>query len=201
MKFLCHKGSTELGSVGVRHERGYKAGSCGRVTENHQLKVIDPKSGRILNPNETGEACFRNPYIMTGYYKNPTATSETIDSEGKNKEDSIGHPSPRVHRHSKLALISVAKNNVNHLTGWLHTGDLAYYDEEGYFFFLERSKELIKFRGYHVSPTMIENVLLQHPAVQESAVVSIPHEIDEQHPIGFVTLESGHQVSFFFFNF
>ncbi|XP_046737334.1 4-coumarate--CoA ligase 1-like [Diprion similis] len=70
--------------------------------------------------------------------------------------------------------------------GWLHSGDLGYYDEDGEIFIVDRLKELIKYRCYHVSPADIENVLLSHPGVKEVAVVGVPHPVDDEHPIAFV---------------
>jgi len=58
--------------------------------------------------------------------------------------------------------------------GWIRTGDIGYQDEEGYFFFVGRKKEVIRRRGELISPTEIESVLNRHPGVQESAVVGVP---------------------------
>jgi long-chain acyl-CoA synthetase len=59
---------------------------------------------------------------------------------------------------------------------WLHTGDLGYFDEDGFLFIVSRKKELIIRGGYNVYPSEIENVLHAHPAVAEAAVVGIPDE-------------------------
>ncbi len=60
--------------------------------------------------------------------------------------------------------------------GWFHTGDLGYFDEDGFLFIVGRIKELIIRGGYNVYPAEIEDVLHGHPAVAEVAVVGIPHE-------------------------
>ncbi len=60
--------------------------------------------------------------------------------------------------------------------GWFRTGDLARVDEDGYFYIVDRKKELIIRGGYNVYPREIEEVLYEHPAVAEAAVVGIPHE-------------------------
>jgi len=59
---------------------------------------------------------------------------------------------------------------------WLRTGDLGYFDEEGFLFIVSRKKEVIIRGGYNVYPTEIENVLHAHPAVAEAAVVGVPDE-------------------------
>ena len=55
--------------------------------------------------------------------------------------------------------------------GWFHTGDMATVDDDGYFFIVDRKKELIIRGGYNVYPREIEEVLYEHPAVREAAVV------------------------------
>jgi long-chain acyl-CoA synthetase len=60
--------------------------------------------------------------------------------------------------------------------GWLHTGDMARIDEDGYFFIVDRKKDMIIRGGYNVYPREIEEVLYEHPAVREAAVVGVPHD-------------------------
>jgi len=59
--------------------------------------------------------------------------------------------------------------------GWFRTGDLARQDEDGYFFIVDRKKDLIIRGGYNVYPREVEEVLYEHPAVAEAAVVALPH--------------------------
>ncbi len=60
--------------------------------------------------------------------------------------------------------------------GWLHTGDIAFMEEDGYFFIVDRKKDMIISGGFNVYPRDIEEVFYQHPKVQEACVVGIPHE-------------------------
>jgi long-chain acyl-CoA synthetase len=60
--------------------------------------------------------------------------------------------------------------------GWFHTGDMARIDEDGYFFIVDRKKDMIIRGGYNVYPREIEEVLYEHPAVSEAAVVAVPDE-------------------------
>jgi long-chain acyl-CoA synthetase len=60
--------------------------------------------------------------------------------------------------------------------GWFHTGDMARIDDDGYFFIVDRKKDMIIRGGYNVYPREIEEVLYEHPAVREVAVVGVPHD-------------------------
>src|SRR5204863_7217497 len=60
--------------------------------------------------------------------------------------------------------------------GWLHTGDIGYADEAGYFYIVDRLKELIKYKGFQIAPAELEALLLTHPAVADAAVVPSPDE-------------------------
>ncbi len=59
--------------------------------------------------------------------------------------------------------------------GWLHTGDVATVDDEGYLFLVDRVKDLIIVSGFNVYPAEVEDVLIQHPAIDACAVVGVPH--------------------------
>ncbi|MGA9829946.1 MAG: long-chain fatty acid--CoA ligase, partial [Trebonia sp.] len=59
--------------------------------------------------------------------------------------------------------------------GWFRTGDLARIDSDGYFYIVDRKKDLIIRGGYNVYPREIEEVLYEHPAVAEAAVIGLPH--------------------------
>jgi long-chain acyl-CoA synthetase len=59
--------------------------------------------------------------------------------------------------------------------GWFHTGDMARVDSDGYFYIVDRKKDLIIRGGYNVYPREIEEVLYEHPAVAEAAVIGLPH--------------------------
>lgn len=60
--------------------------------------------------------------------------------------------------------------------GWLRTGDVAYADEDGYFYLVDRVKELIKYKAYQVAPAELEALLISHPAVADAAVIPSPDE-------------------------
>ncbi|HEU0169488.1 MAG TPA: 4-coumarate--CoA ligase family protein [Chloroflexota bacterium] len=70
--------------------------------------------------------------------------------------------------------------------GWLHTGDVGYVDQDGFFYVVDRVKELIKYKGYQVPPAELEAVLLTHPAVADAAVIPLPDEEAGEIPKAFV---------------
>jgi acyl-CoA synthetase (AMP-forming)/AMP-acid ligase II len=70
--------------------------------------------------------------------------------------------------------------------GWYHTGDLGYADEDGYFYIVDRLKELIKYKGYQVIPSELEAILLNNPSIVEAAVIPIPDEQAGEVPKAFV---------------
>ncbi len=75
--------------------------------------------------------------------------------------------------------------------GWLWTGDLARRDEDGFLFIVGRAKEMLKIGGHRVSPTEIESVLAEHPAVAEVAVVGAPDTLQGEVAVAFVVLHPG----------
>lgn len=73
--------------------------------------------------------------------------------------------------------------------GWLRTGDLAYYDEDGYIFITDRIKELMKVRGFQVAPAELEELILNNEHVQDVAVVQIPDEVSGELPRAYVVIK------------
>ena len=79
-------------------------------------------------------------------------------------------------------------------SGWLRTGDVAYYDEDGYFFITDRIKELIKVRGYPVAPAALEAFLLTNDLVNDVAVIQLPDEASGELPRAYIVLKDKEQV-------
>ena len=74
---------------------------------------------------------------------------------------------------------------------WVHSGDLAYMDDEGYLFIVDRKKDMLKTSGYQVWPREIEEVLASHPAVMEVSVAGVPDPLKGEVPKAWVILRSG----------
>ena len=135
--------------------------------------------------------------------------------DGKRKPGSVGLPLPRVEMkilddHGKelpqgeIGEICVRGPNVmkgywkmpeetsNAFFGdWFRTGDLGTKDEDGYFFILDRKKDLIIVNGMNVYPRVIEEVLYKFPPVREAAVVGEPHKLHGEIPVAYVALNDG----------
>lgn len=77
------------------------------------------------------------------------------------------------------------------IDGWLHTGDIAKMDEEGYFYIVDRKKDMIISGGYNVYPRDIDEVYYQHPKVEEACSVGIPHETRGEQVKVFLVLKAG----------
>jgi len=73
--------------------------------------------------------------------------------------------------------------------GWFHTGDVGYVDEDGYFYIVDRVKELIKYKGFQVAPAELEALLLTHEAITDAAVIPSPDEEAGEIPKAFIVVK------------
>ena len=123
-----------------------KEGSVGMPLPDTEVKLVDLDDGQTeVELGGIGEIVMRGPQVMWGYHNMPDQTTQTLRDLGDG-----GGP-------------------------WLYTGDIARMDEEGYFYIVDRKKELIKIGGFQVWPRDIEEALTTHPAVLEAAAAGVPH--------------------------
>ncbi len=73
---------------------------------------------------------------------------------------------------------------------WLRTGDIGYMDEDGYFYIIDRKKDIIKYKGHSVYPRYVEEVIYKHPCVAEAAVIGVPHPIVGENIKAFIVLKN-----------
>ncbi|XP_049819052.1 luciferin 4-monooxygenase isoform X2 [Aethina tumida] len=74
--------------------------------------------------------------------------------------------------------------------GWLKSGDIVIYDENQYFYVVDRVKEMLKYQGWHVAPAYLEGILESHQLIREAAVIGLPHEHDGDHPMALIVLKN-----------
>ena len=140
-----------------------KIGTIGTPWPDTDVRIVDIDTGEEELPQgEIGEMIMQGPQVMKGYWRMPTETANMLRE----------HPS-----------IGPGK--------WLHSGDIALMDEEGYFRIVDRKKDMIICGGYNVYPRNIEEVLFKHPAVKEAGVVGITDEYRGETVIAFVVLNEG----------
>ncbi|KAG2593611.1 4-coumarate--CoA ligase-like 5 [Panicum virgatum] len=79
--------------------------------------------------------------------------------------------------------------------GWLKTGDLCYFNEDGFLYIVDRLKELIKYKGYQVPPAELEHILNSHPDILDAAVIPYPDEDVGQLPMAFIVRKPGSKLT------
>ncbi|KAF5300675.1 hypothetical protein FQA39_LY11037 [Lamprigera yunnana] len=76
--------------------------------------------------------------------------------------------------------------------GFFKTGDIAYYDEDYCFYIVDRIREVFKYQNWQVSPSKIQKILLDHPAIENAVVIGVPHPVDGERPTALVVLLQDH---------
>lgn len=74
--------------------------------------------------------------------------------------------------------------------GWLYTGDIGHVDADGYLYIVDRKKDMIKYKGFSIAPAELESVLMEHPAVMETAIIGVLDEEAGEIPKAFVVLRA-----------
>jgi long-chain acyl-CoA synthetase len=163
-------GLTESASA-VTYNQYYEhvIGSIGTTVPGVETEIRDINTGDPLPTGKEGEICIRGNNIMKGYLDNPKATEETfwhLDKKKKRHED-----------------------------GWFRSGDIGYMDDRGYFYIVDRLKDMIITGGENVYSTEVEEAIYKKPEVQECAVIGIPDREWGEKVAAFIILKSGKTVS------
>jgi acyl-CoA synthetase (AMP-forming)/AMP-acid ligase II len=149
------------------------------MTESSPVLHFRPMPEGVNKPASIGQVVPNTEVMVTDI-----STREPL---GPNQEGEIWARGPQVMK-GYLKNPSATANTVDK-EGWLRTGDIGYADEDGYFYVVDRLKELIKYKGYQVAPAELEAVLLSHPAVADAAVIGIKDEEAGEAPKAFVVLK------------
>ncbi|KIV80164.1 hypothetical protein PV11_07685 [Exophiala sideris] len=112
-------------------------GSVGKMFPNMTAKYMSP-DGEELGPGEIGELWLAGPNIFKGYWKNESATKDSITADG-----------------------------------YFKTGDVGFQDKDHNFYITDRVKELIKYKGFQVAPAELEGKLMDHPGINDVAVIGV----------------------------
>lgn len=146
------------------------------------------------SPVVTANPIFGDNRIGTIGIPMPDTDVKLFDIETGDKEVPVGQPGelcvkgPQVMKGYWNKPEETAKTLRD---GWLHTGDVAVMDEDGYFRIVDRLKEMIISGGYNIYPREIEEVLFQHPAVLEAAAIGVPDAYRGESAKAFVVLKTG----------
>lgn len=149
------------------------------MTESSPVLHFRPMPEGVNKPASIGQVVPNTEVMVTDI-----STREPL---GPNQEGEIWARGPQVMK-GYLKNPGATANTVDQ-EGWLRTGDIGYADEDGYFYVVDRLKELIKYKGYQVAPAELEAVLLSHPAVADAAVIGIKDEEAGEAPKAFVVLK------------
>nr|BBN23613.1 luciferase [Luciola sp. KO-2019]BBN23614.1 luciferase [synthetic construct] len=88
-----------------------------------------------------------------------------------------------------------ATNAIIDNDGWLHSGDLGYYNDDKHFFIVDRLKSIIKYKGYQVAPAELEGILLTHPSIMDAGVTGIPDDNAGELPAACVVVKPGRHLT------
>ena len=153
-------GMTETSPVSIQtapaDDLELRVTTVGRTQPQLENKLIDAE-GNVVLRGAIGELCTRGYSVMLGYWNNPQATREAIDSEG-----------------------------------WMHTGDLAQMDEQGYVRIVGRNKDMIIRGGENIYPRELEEFFFTHPAVADVQVVGIPDARYGEEIVAWIKFHPGH---------
>ena len=125
---------------------------------------------------------------------NPLLASDVVDEDGNSLRGTVGVPGEVVYRSPVVTpgyYKDEAATRQAFRGGWFHSGDVCTYDADGLRIMVDRSKDIVKSGGENVSSLRVEAVLFQHPHVQKSAVVGLPHEQWGEAVTAFVIAEDG----------
>jgi len=146
VSFFASFGMTELSVPIVGEVDSAVEGSCGRVRDGMEVRLVDENDMEVA-VGQTGEIVVRarDPWVVNdGYLSNPEAT------------------------------VAAWRN------GWFHTGDAAYRDAEGNFFFADRIKDIIRRRGENISSIEVEREVKAFPDVQDAAAIAVDSDVGDQ---------------------
>jgi len=180
---MCVSGAAELPRDVVEE---FERLTGGRLVEGYGLTEASP----LVAANPLWEGSVRKPGSIG--IPLPDTDARIVDMETGTKTLAVGEPGELVVRGPQVmqGYWHAPKDTANAIRdGWLYTGDIARTDEDGYFFLLDRKKDMIITAGLNVYPREIEEVLRQHPGVRQAGVVGVKHPIRGETIVAYVVPE------------
>lgn len=169
---VCLSGGS---SLPVEVAQRFEQVTGGRLVEGYGLSEASPLLAGNPVFGETRAGSIGLPFPSTDL----AVVSLEPDENGEYRFLGVGEPGELVGRGPQVMKgyyhdWSETRATID-AAGWLHTGDIATMDEDGYFYIVDRKKDLIIAGGYNIVPREVEEVLFMHPKVLEAAVVGVPH--------------------------
>ena len=151
------------------------------MTEASPVTHLSPKNAKNAKPGSIGKVI-------------PMTEVRIVDvdsgaDQGPNAEGELWIRGPQIMR-GYLNQATATADSIDE-NGWYRTGDIGYADEDGFFYIVDRVKELIKYKGLQVSPAELEALLLTHPDIMDVAVIPIPDEEAGELPKAYVVNRTG----------
>ncbi|KAL6439560.1 hypothetical protein ACFW04_003985 [Cataglyphis niger] len=174
--------------------------------EVHEVLIRSLPNASIIQVyclSETGVIAYQRytgKIGSSGYVSNNVQlmfiNSRTRQSVGPNIHGEIWCQSPiKLGGSDKIKKLESTYDAKRSSEGWYYTGDIGYFDENGDIFVIGKLRDIIRFNGYNIVPTRIEELLQRHPAVSEAAVVGVNDKVVGQLPMAFVTKMPGAKVT------
>jgi long-chain acyl-CoA synthetase len=162
-----------------------------RLLQGYGLTEASPVTH--LNPVDQGQIKLDSVGVMV-----PNQEQKVVDVETGERELGVGEVGELVVKgpHIMKGYWKAPEETSRTLRdGWLHTGDIAKIDADGYVYIVDRKKEMIKYKSFSVAPAEVEAVLFKHPAVADCAVIGKPDAEAGEIPKALVLLRPGEEVS------
>lgn len=167
------------------------------------IKAWEAKTGAVIcegfGMTESCPVTHTNPYSgnrKPGSIGLPLPDTECriVDIEGNDKDMPVGESGELLVRGPQVMreYWNIPQETAQTLKGgWLHTGDIAKMDDEGYFYIVDRLKDMAISGGFNVYPREIDEVLYEHPKIEEACAIGIPHKVRGEAIKAFVVLKKG----------
>jgi len=141
-----------------------RIGWIGVPISSTEVRVVNPETLVDVEPGEEGEIIGRGPQVFQGYWQKPEETAAVFLAATDGGQD------------------------------WFRTGDIGVMDETGFVKVVDRIKELVITAGFNVAPSEVENVIREHPSIEDVAVVGLPDPVSGEQVVAALVLAPGAQL-------